>query len=75
MHTTRIELSQEQIDCVITNYWLDHYVDDLCTLCANSGVIDSTGVKSAAGFPAGRKNFCICPNGQALRRGHENTGG
>jgi hypothetical protein len=51
----------------ITAYWLDHYANDHCTLCGNSGIIDTTGVKTAAGYPVGRKNFCICPNGQELR--------
>ncbi len=52
----------------VTNYWLKFYMDNLCTLCGNSGVIDTTGrATSAAGVHVGRKNFCICPNGQAYR--------
>jgi hypothetical protein len=55
------------LDNPITEYWLRHYLHDLCTLCGNSGRIDTTGVKSAAGVEVGRINFCICPNGQVLR--------
>jgi len=53
---------------IVTDYWLDHYCDHLCTLCGNSGVIDTrkTAV-SAAGYNSGRLNWCICPNGQCLR--------
>jgi hypothetical protein len=52
----------------ITRYWLKHYATQHCTLCGNSGVIDSRGRKTAAGVLAGRLNWCICPNGQALRK-------
>lgn len=55
-------------NATVTKYWLKWYCTSHCTLCANSGVIDSAGLKTAAGVPAGRKNLCICPNGQALRR-------
>ncbi len=54
----------------ITNYWESYYIDHdsvLCSLCGNSGVIDTRGAKSAAGVVSGRRNWCICPNGQALR--------
>ena len=52
---------------IVTRYWLDYYADFACTLCGNSGEIDTTGVKTAAGHSVGRKNFCICPNGQMMR--------
>jgi hypothetical protein len=52
---------------VVTNYWLQYYANEHCTLCGNSGVIDTTGVTTGVGLLVGRKNFCICPNGQALR--------
>jgi hypothetical protein len=29
--------------------------------------VDTTGVKSSAGTLVGRRNFCICPNGQNMR--------
>lgn len=56
---------------IITEYWLEYYVNnDHCSLCGNSGVIDTTGIKTNAGVSVGRKNWCICPNGQAHRK-HE----
>ena len=51
----------------ITEYWLQHYATEHCTLCGNSGVIDTTGVCTAAGLAVGRRNPCICPNGQSVR--------
>ena len=58
-------------DSAITKYWLAHYVSgrNLCSLCGNRGQIDTCETAiSAAGVKAGRINFCICPNGQALRK-------
>ena len=55
----------------ITNYWYAHYCAKFCTLCGNSGKIDTRGVRTAAGVECGRINFCICPNGQRLRQYHE----
>jgi hypothetical protein len=52
----------------ITNYWLEHYCDHFCTLCGCRGVIDTRGVKTPGGAEVGRLNWCICPNGQALRK-------
>lgn len=60
----------EQGNNVVTEYWLRHYLNgSLCSLCGNRGFIDTTGVTSPAGVHAGRVNYCICPNGQALRLG------
>jgi len=53
---------------IVTRYWLDYYTTTHCTLCGNSGVIDSRGVKSALGKEVGRLNWCICPNGQQMRK-------
>jgi hypothetical protein len=52
---------------IVTNYWHAFYATEHCTLCGNHGVIDSRGVKTPAGYEVGRLNWCICPNGQALR--------
>lgn len=53
----------------ITRYWLDHYAPEgHCSLCGNRGVIDTRGTLTPAGYPVGRLNYCICPNGQVLRR-------
>lgn len=56
------------INPAVEEYWHEHYVSNgLCSLCANSGIIDTTGITSAGGSPVGRQNFCLCPNGQTLR--------
>lgn len=59
-----------EVGAAITEYWSANYMTDHCTLCGNAGWIDSRGVKTAAGFDVGRVNYCICPNGQALRAGN-----
>jgi dCMP deaminase len=59
-------------DDPITAYWLEHYATEHCTLCGNRGVIDSRGVMTPGGHLVGRLNYCICPNGQALRAGNGN---
>jgi len=53
----------------VTEYWKEFYLTDdkLCSLCGNHGVINTIGVASPNGNYVGRKNFCICPNGQDLR--------
>jgi hypothetical protein len=58
----------------VTKYWLEHYVQNgLCSLCANVGLVDTRYAPRSRSVrpPAwtGRVNFCICPNGQALRAG------
>lgn len=59
---------------VVADYWFEHYRKPFehyqighCTLCGNSGVIDTRGMKTAAGVEIGCLNHCICPNGQVLR--------
>lgn len=53
----------------VEEYWLEYYVKDThCSLCGNHGVIDTTGVKTAMGLAVGRLNWCICPNGQIMRK-------
>lgn len=52
---------------VITDYWLQFYGADYCSLCGSHGWIDSRGTKAPDGTDAGRLNYCICPNGQLLR--------
>lgn len=52
----------------ITKYWLKYYIDEHCALCGNSGIIDTTGARTPAGLLVGRKNCCICPNGQYARK-------
>lgn len=52
---------------IVTEYWLKYYMNGHCTLCGNSGIIDSTGARTHAGVEVGRRNWCICPNGQVMR--------
>jgi hypothetical protein len=59
-------MSKKEQDAV-TDYWLEYYADPHCTLCGNSGMVDTRGVRTANGVEAGRLNFCICPCGQARR--------
>ena len=44
--------------------------DGLCGLCANHGVIDTQGRLYAPNgqYAAGGRFFCVCPNGQSLKR-------
>ena len=39
-----------------------------CGLCGNSGIINTRGVVTAAGWKVGIVRFCICPNGRAMKR-------
>ena len=55
------------MDDVITAYWMKYYATDHCTICGNHGIIDSRRVRTPAGVVVGRVNYCICPNGQAMR--------
>lgn len=56
---------------IVTNYWVEFYSDHLCTLCGNRGIIDTrTTAISRAGVNTGRLNWCICPNGQSMRKSH-----
>ncbi len=50
----------------LDDYWLANYVSD-CTLCGNTGVIDTRGTTTPAGLEVGRLNYCICPNGRGYR--------
>jgi len=54
----------------VTNYWHEFYVvEGLCSLCGNSGIVDTTNMPATPkGLNVGRQNFCICPNGQAIRK-------
>lgn len=55
-------------DNYVTDLWHALYVrKDLCSLCGNSGKIDTRGVTSSAGVVCGDVHYCICPNGQAMR--------
>lgn len=67
-HTRAERAAEETTQGAVTDYWLKFYADEHCTLCGNRGIIDSRGIKTPAGVEVGRLNWCLCPNGQALRR-------
>lgn len=56
-------------------YWEIHYVGShgLCVLCGNNGIVDTrksaTSPNGISGV--GRRDFCICPNGQHMRNDFE----
>lgn len=58
---------------VVDNVWWEFiHPSRLCSLCGNSGIIDTIGkVVSAAGVRAGARSFCICPNGREMKRFNE----
>jgi hypothetical protein len=58
---------------LITDFWLSRYgTSGHCELCGNTGIIDTTqSAITAAGYRVGKRNWCMCPNGLALR---EQTG-
>lgn len=50
----------------VDDYFWQHYFNNtmnLCSLCGNRGIIDTRNNASGAG----RLNYCICPNGRAMR--------
>jgi len=58
----------------LTEFWLAHYISDkdgigLCCLCGNTGIIDTRitafSPRGVGGY--GRRDWCICPNGQWSR--------
>jgi hypothetical protein len=52
----------------ITKYWLKYYFNGNCVLCGNYGWLNTKGTVTPAGIPVGVITYCICPNGQALRK-------
>jgi hypothetical protein len=55
----------------LTRYWMLWYSKDGCSLCEKDGIIDTTGATPSRGQNVGRRNFCICPTGQAMRHHHK----
>lgn len=56
------------IEALVEAYAMHYYVtQQYCTLCGNRGIIDTRGVQTATGGVVGRLNYCLCPNGMALR--------
>jgi len=68
----------------LQEYWEKHYMvkgtapngvkmSRFCFLCGNTGTMDTTeSAITPLGENIGRKNFCICPNGLALRAKDKN---
>lgn len=59
----------------LTEYWAANYTTvptpdcpiPLCSLCGNTGMIDTTRTARSHGhINAGRLNWCLCPNGRAI---------
>ena len=67
-----LEAVQASFNEIVDAYWMAHYINHnhgLCGLCGNTGVIDTTETAiSPAGVNSGKKHFCMCPNGQQLRK-------
>jgi hypothetical protein len=54
---------------LLSDFWLEYYTNNgHCSLCGNTGMIDTSNATTAAGMPTGRLNWCMCPNGLALRK-------
>jgi hypothetical protein len=49
------------------DWFADYCNGSHCTLCGNYGVIDTRDVRTPGGVLVGRLNYCLCPNGQALK--------
>jgi len=73
----KIEYLETYCNEVVDHYWLNHYLTPVseadgrtytvCSLCGNSGVINSNCF-TPSGLKVEKKVFCICPNGQSLRK-------
>jgi len=61
--TSRGEMFPNGASYIVVRYWEDFYsFGGHCTLCEDTGIIDTSDK------PHGRKNFCVCPDGQKLRK-------
>jgi hypothetical protein len=47
--------------------WTEFLVKEMCSLCAQVGIIDTRGIRTPANFECGGLHYCICPNGRALK--------
>ena len=54
----------------VANFWMRDYASTgHCVLCGNYGIVDTRGkVFTPAGVECGDRVFCICPNGQVMRK-------
>jgi len=69
----KLKLAEKTFNDVIDRFWMTNYIvrtDDgitHCGLCGNNGVIHSKCF-TPRGNKIDQKFFCICPNGQALKK-------
>jgi len=69
-----VQRKQGPMSKAVARYWIEFYGDiftgtGLCTLCGNTGMIDTRQTAiSPNKVNVGRLNFCICPNGQWKRK-------
>lgn len=53
----------------LADFWVTNYASTHCTLCGNTGIVDTRGARTPAGLLVGRLNWCVCPNGRAMASG------
>lgn len=67
--------SNHKVNLRVVDYWINHYIGDGgCVLCGSHGVIDTrmTAKSARRGVLIGRLDYCLCPNGQTLRKDEPN---
>jgi hypothetical protein len=54
----------------LADFWMNNYQTlGFCCLCGNNGIIDTKGkIRAPNGIECGSKVWCICPNGQVMKR-------
>lgn len=53
----------------VDDYWKEHYMKyGMCSLCGQTGRVDTRGLRTPAGVEVGRMNWCLCANGRAMRQ-------
>lgn len=62
-------------DEALTIYWINNYAaQGSCVLCGNSGIVDTTATATdQLNRPCGQRTYCLCPNGQMLRKVRANA--
>lgn len=54
----------------LKNYWIEHYIDKetgLCSLCGNTGIVNTQPKSPLGRLLKEQTNFCVCPNGVEMR--------